>query len=213
MRRLTLALTMVVGLLTAGWAVAQEDGSGQSAANAEGVERAEPAPRSPRGPRGDLVRRGPVRGRWAPNDETRELLAQVMIARVSQELALDDEQTVVLVRRFMDMQDQRREAHDRMRELRRELEALLEAGQDNAAIEAKLAELRALHDAMHEARQSMLDELGTELTAWQRGKLYLFLGDFDDRIRHLLREAHQQRRFGRGGGPMRGGPPGPPPAR
>jgi len=53
---------------------------------------------------------------------TRELLAQVMIARMSRELALDDEQTVLLVRRFSEFREQVRERQRQRAEMARDLD-------------------------------------------------------------------------------------------
>jgi hypothetical protein len=161
-----------------------------------------PPPGGPGGRRGG----GP-----GPDAHTRELLEQVMLARLSKELTLDDEQTVLLVRRFAEYKDE-------MRTLQRDragrLRALDEAVRGNAdadAVEEALEAVLASDARLTDLKSAAYASLGEGLTAWQRGRLYLFINEFEDDMRRLVQQARDRARMGGEGpgmrGPRRGGPP------
>jgi Sec-independent protein translocase protein TatA len=140
---------------------------------------------------------GPGKGHGGPNgrmmnEETRELLEQVLVARISRDLALDDEQTVLLVRRFAEFRERLGELY---RERGRRLRELKQAVRDNTSeenIAALLNELMAIDDRITAARREAMQLSEMDLTAWQRAKLYIFLGDFEGDMRQLLQRARQR---------------------
>jgi hypothetical protein len=149
----------------------------------------------------------------APNEvraraESRKLLEEVLMARLTRELALDEAQTVLLVRHLTEFRDRmlalRRERMERMRALRR----AVKAGQDEAALQVLLDDVLANQRKTAEARQDVLDFDGFEMTTWQRARLLVFLNDFENDMRRLLRRAQERREASR---PPRGGAPAPPP--
>lgn len=168
------------------------------------------------GPQGPPAGFRPKQRRWrgeGPDAGTRELLEQVMIARLSQELALDDEQTVLLVRRYANFREQMRELTKQRNELLRDLKAAVKEATDTGAIEAKLDTVIAHDQKILEAKRDLYELAGTDLTAWQRAKLYLFMLEFEADVRQLLMQARERHGRFEEGGPARGedfGPEGPP---
>lgn len=132
------------------------------------------------------------RRRTGPGQETRQLLEQVMIARLSKELSLDDEQTVLLVRRFAEQKQEivslNRERQARMRALG----AAVDEGKDEDLIEERLAAVRDIDTKLHIAKTATLESLGEGLTAWQRARLYLFLMQFENDMKRLLQQARER---------------------
>lgn len=132
------------------------------------------------------------RRRTGPGQETRQLLEQVMIARLSKELALDDEQTVLLVRRFAEQKQEivslNRERQTRMRAL----SAAVDEGKDEDLIEERLAAVRDIDTKLHIAKTATLESLGEGLTSWQRARLYLFLMQFESDMKRLLQQARER---------------------
>ncbi len=144
--------------------------------------------------------RGP--GERGPDAKTRDLLEKVMMARVSEELSLNDGQTVVLVRRFGEIRSQVAELRRERKLKQRELKEAVKESQDGVDIEAKLNAVLAADIAESQARQDLLAYVGEGLTAWQRAKLYLFIVDFEADIRRMLMRAQERR----GAPEWRGGP-------
>lgn len=125
--------------------------------------------------------------------ESRQLLEEVLIARLTSELALDDAQTVLLVRHLTAYRDRmialRRERAEKMRALRK----AVRESQDESAISAMLAEVTAVQDKYVAARKDILEFDGFEMTAWQKARLLIFLNDFENDMRKLLRRAQARR--------------------
>lgn len=134
---------------------------------------------------------GPGPGR-AMNESTRELLEQVMVARLSKELTLDDEQTVLLVRAVSEFRDQMADLRRQRMQLSNELKGLVKEGKDNDAIEAKLQVLISHDEKTAVARRDLFERASAGLTPWQRAKLYLFMGDFEGEIKRLLKKAQDR---------------------
>ncbi len=150
--------------------------------------------------------------------EVRELLEQVMMARLSRKLELSDEETVLLVRKFSEYRERMREMNQQRRELLRIVEQKVRTGADDTQVQAALGRLRAHDKAMAGLQQAVFDEAAASLTAAQQAKLYVFLGDFEQEVQRLIQQARErfrsghlppgrQGRFGSPRGPMPEGPP------
>lgn len=126
------------------------------------------------------------------NDATRELLEQVMMARVSKELALDEPQTVLLVRAFTEFRDQMAELRRHRNQILNDLKNLIREGKDNAAIQSKLDTLIAHDERVAAARRELYERAGADLTPWQRAKLYVFMSDFEAEVRRLVKKAQER---------------------
>ncbi|HEX71944.1 MAG TPA: hypothetical protein ENN65_01335, partial [Candidatus Hydrogenedentes bacterium] len=139
--------------------------------------------------------RRPRRPDLGPDAEVRELLQQVMIARVSEELALNDEQTVMMVRRFSEFRDQMRELMQHRGELVQGLERMLREGAEGPALEERLGAITGLDMEISQARLRIFEQAGEGLTPWQRAKLYLFVSDFESEMRALVQQAREYKRM------------------
>ncbi len=142
--------------------------------------------------------------RWPkgnPNAATRELLEQAMTARISKELALSDEQTVLVVRSFAEIREETRQLRMKKTELTRELRGLLNNSQDEALIQAKLEGIMLIDADVVNMRLRAFEESSRDLTVWQRAKLYLFISEFEADLRKMLARAKEHRLLREEGGP------------
>ena len=127
--------------------------------------------------------------------ESRKLLEEVLMARLTRELALDEEQTVLMVRHLAEFRDKMAALRRERMALARNLRQAVREGKDEEAIGKLLEEAVAHEEKAAVARREIVDFEGFELTTWQKAKLYLFIVDFEGDMRRLLRQA-QERRFG-----------------
>ena len=148
-------------------------------------------------------------------DDIRALVETVRMVRLSQELGLTDEQTVVLVRQYNETKELAGKLQKERQELARELRELVNTSAPEDALEKKLEQLVAKDKESLAMRFEAYERVSGELAPKQQAKLYLFMGDFEKRMRNLIETARQQFREGRGegtremrlreGGPRRGG--------
>lgn len=152
---------------------------------------------------------GPGMGRpahddWADRD-VRELVGAVMMVRLSRRLGLDDEQTVLMMRRFDEFKEKegrlKKERQEKMRALRAAVEGDAPAADVDAALEALEAHDRVLAQTKFE----LFEQAGAGLSAKQRAKLYVFMGEFENEMRSLVQQA-RRRAMARPDG-FRDGPP------
>ena len=129
--------------------------------------------------------------------ESRKLLEEVLMARLTRELALDEEQTVLMVRHLAEFRDKMAAMRRDRMVLARSLRQAVREGKDEKAIGKVLEEVVVHEEKMAVARREIVDFEGFELTTWQKAKLYLFIVDFESDMRQLLKKA-QERRLGRG---------------
>ena len=129
--------------------------------------------------------------------ESRKLLEEVLMARLTRELALDEEQTVLMVRHLAEFRDKMAAMRRERMVLARSLRQAVREGKDETAIGKVLEQVVVHEENMAVARREIVDFEGFELTTWQKAKLYLFIVDFESDMRQLLKQA-QERRQGRG---------------
>ncbi len=125
--------------------------------------------------------------------KAREMLEQVMVARISKELGLTDEQSVLLVRRFIDFRNENQKLQRERAETMKKIQALVAEGTDQQAVEDALARLRAAGESLLTLRQRQQDAISQNLDTWQRAKLVLFMDKFEEEIRQLLKQAKERR--------------------
>ena len=147
------------------------------------------------GPRGGGgADRGPG---WARED-AREMVETLMMARLSRELKLNDEETVLMVRRIEEFK-QKIGAKKRQRaELAKTLRESVESGAPDEEIQAKTRELMEADRAVAETRFGLFDEASKGLNAAQAARLYVFLSEFEDQMRKLVQRARARAAGGRG---------------
>lgn len=159
----------------------------------------------------------PLPQEWIDRD-AREVMEAVMMTRFSRELELNDEQTVLMMRRIEEFKDEISQARQHRGELVKALEAAVKSGASEADIAAKMNEL-VVHDrTLAEARFNMVDRAGEGLSMAQRAKLYLLMGDFEADMRKLIQKARMRAagktpRRPNEDGPQFDGPPEPDPNR
>ncbi len=149
------------------------------------------------------------------DDEARELLEQVMLARLSRELELDSEQTVLMVRKYAAFREEMVVLREKRAALARDLRAAVKEQAGDARVSELLGKLRAADEDIARARLSIYDEISADLSTEQKAKLYLFIAEFESQLRKWVMRL-QRRRMGMPHeddphGPGHMGPPPPPP--
>lgn len=170
---------------------------GGAAVNAQGPP---PPPPPPGEPGFDAPPPPPGEGRPGPprpgrpgrpegpggDERNRELFQQVMVARLSQELGLNDEETVLLVRRFLDFKEESKQLRRERALLGKALRELVREGDaKNAEIEAKLGELLAVDEKIAGSKRSLYDKLSEGLAPVKKAKLYAFMQEFENELRRM----------------------------
>ncbi|MBI4557421.1 MAG: hypothetical protein HY706_07555 [Candidatus Hydrogenedentes bacterium] len=149
---------------------------------------------------------------WKDGD-IKEMIEKLWMVRLTEQLGLNDEQTVLVIRRAKDHREQLRKLAEQRQQLLRELKESVRAGGPEADIQNKLEAL-AQHDRESVERRWRAFEATAEgLNATQRAKLYVFISEFDNDMRRLVQKA-RERMSGRmmrpQDGPMGFGQPGQP---
>jgi hypothetical protein len=144
---------------------------------------------------------------WRERD-VRELIETVMLVRLSKELELDDEKTVLLVRRFGEVKEQAESLAKQRGQALAELKASVRAGDTDEVIQEKLTKLRDLDTQLATIKEDAFQQAASELTVTQQAKLYVFIQEFEDEMRHMIMKAREHYRRIMGGPPfMSGGQP------
>jgi len=124
--------------------------------------------------------------------ELNSLLETVMAARLAKELKLNDEQSVVMVRRLGDYREQLAELRKKRMELTKELRATIKAGAPDADIEPKLDAIMKLDQETVEIRHQAYNRTAEGLSTAQRAKLYLFISEFQTEMKRLAQVARER---------------------
>lgn len=125
-----------------------------------------------------------------PDDELREMVSTILMVRVSRDLDLTDEQTVILVKHMQEMRDELSklyEGRDVAMKALRDLVADDSATDD--AINAKLQELMSIEEKRAGAKRVAFEKLSAGLTTKQKGKLFVTLQDFEMQMRKMMSRA------------------------
>lgn len=125
-------------------------------------------------------------------EEGRRAIEQVMIARLSRDLDLNDEQTVLLVRRLSELRDG---LHKLRRERNKQLELLAklaESKSNSEKLEATLDSAMQLETKSSELKLKSFEEVSQDFEAWQRARLYVFMQNFDLDLRRLIEHARNR---------------------
>jgi len=145
--------------------------------------------------------RGPAPQRAIPKEignwedrEVRALIEAVRMVRLSRQLGLDDEQTVLLMRRYEELKETIGNYSKERAEVLRNLRDLVARNAADDEIKQALDRLKELDRAILEAKLSALDNAGADLTPAQQAKLYVFMQDFEQDMRRLVERARQFRR-------------------
>ncbi len=148
-----------------------------------------------------------------------EFMAEVMMARMSKELQLSDEQTVLMVRRFSELREKVKNLRKQRADTTRELDQLLQKqNADASKSQTLLRTVMELDDQIVSERRMAFEAISKDLDPVRQARLYLFLDRFENDMRRMIgeaRERFQGRRPNgpppRDGGPRPGDEFGPPP--
>ncbi len=136
--------------------------------------------------------------------ESRELLEQVMMTRLSRQLGLSDEQSLLLMRRFSELREQQQELRRERAEVMRELRGVVKKEQDEAALKQLMERLDGLNKKLAASNQDIRGAAkDMNLTVWQQAKLEIFLGEFEGEMRRIVQQARGGKSAADGLGPDR----------
>lgn len=180
MKMLSVAAAIVVAL-----SAAADNGRivGNDKLDPEAIDAAPLAERAP-----GSVREGES-GDRDRDEDARDLVETVMMVRMSEELNLSDEQTVMMVRRLRALKEEMIGMRRQRWALYRELKDALREASDDAAVAATLTALLEYDRQLETFKQDRLEALSEGLTEAQRAKLYIFLCEFENDMRHLVHRA------------------------
>ncbi len=183
---LVLALSLLVVFPLAVQGQAQE----AQAPAADNMIAPPPSPAPPTSPEGPGMQ-GPLAG--MDEKDTRQLVETLRAVRMAQELGLNDEQTVLLMRRMKTSRDNIEKQVQEHRTKAKALHDAIDANASEADIQAKLDELMALDKKVEDARQKAFEETAATLNVTQKAKLYLFQQEFDRNLREMVGRARERR--------------------
>ncbi|HOQ31169.1 MAG TPA: hypothetical protein PLA12_01515 [Candidatus Hydrogenedens sp.] len=129
----------------------------------------------------------------------REILEQVLLAKVAKQLKLNDEQTVILVRRFNEQKEvlfeKTQQRNNLANELRKQIHDKTKANPKE--LEEKFSRLLKMDMELAELKQKWIDNISIDLPLESKVQLYLLFSDFENEIRKFLRKAYdwKQNRF------------------
>lgn len=128
----------------------------------------------------------------ADGGKTKQLVQEILMARLAHELVLNDEQTVIMLKRFTEYRAQLDMFKKERLELIRALRTSVSAKEADTAIETKLKALAAHDVKVAEYKKNLYDGASEGLSMPQRAKLYIFLSDFESDMRKLIQKAREQ---------------------
>lgn len=137
--------------------------------------------------------------------DVREMIEMVMMAKLSRELELSDDETVLMMRRFSETKERVSELIRERSEAVKALKQILDQDAAEDELRAALDKLMALDKELRETRVRVFDQASADLSLTQQARLYLFINEFDDQIRKLVMRArtrhHAPGEFGDRGEP------------
>lgn len=125
------------------------------------------------------------------DQEIREMVTTVMMVRMSRELELSDEQTVLMVRNFSELRDKLTDLGEKRGKLIDTLRDKVDNHAPDSEIEPLLDQLMSIDDQREAARREAFEKAGADLTVSQRAKLYIFTQDFEWHMRRLIMKARE----------------------
>jgi len=141
-------------------------------------------------------------------EQNRDMMRQVMVSRLTRDLGLSDEQSLLVMRRFGELDDRQLELRQQRLSIMRKLRPVLKQQRDEAALEHLMKELDSVNQQSAASEQTLRSTFdGMNLNVWQKAKLELFLSDFENQIRRIVQQAQGRHPGMAGPGPARPGGP------
>jgi hypothetical protein len=130
------------------------------------------------------------------------LVETIRIARMARALELDDEQTVLLMRRYEEQKAAGAELSAQRGEALKEVKRAVHEEAGDQAIAAALENLRNIDRQLAEWRIAMPARLSEGFSVKQQARLYVFLAEFERQLREMIQGARSrmQRDFRPGAG-------------
>lgn len=148
-------------------------------------------PASPDPPQTAAGRRDGVKsGEWKDKD-IRDMVTTVMMVRMSRELGLNDEQTVMLVRNFANLRDTLGRLSEEREQLIGKLRSAVEKGAPDDQIQPLLDQLMSVDVQREKVQHEAFEKAGADLTVTQKAKLYIFVQEFEGHMRKLIQKARE----------------------
>jgi len=138
--------------------------------------------------------------------DTRDMIEDLRIVRLTKELNLTDQQLAKLLPRFREAQAAHREYPQKRMGLIKDMDDLLNGKASEKDLQAKLSEMERLENDFQSKERETRRELLGQLSVEQQARFFVFQENFEREIRELIRGIKQ-------GGlqPGMGPPPGPGP--
>jgi hypothetical protein len=136
--------------------------------------------------------------------DTRDMIEDLRIVRLTKELNLTDQQLAKLLPRFRETQAARKEFQQKHMGQIKDLDDLLNGRASEKDLQAKLSEMERLENDFQSKERETRRELLGQLSVEQQARFFVFQEKFEREIRELIRGIKQ-------GGlqPGMGPPPGP----
>ena len=181
---------------------------GQAPAPAPPASAPVPAPPAPAAPPVAATPAPPPPPASAHRDEpeanSRELVELVMAVKLTKDLGLNDEQTILMVRKLSEFRDEMGALRKERQQASKELRSAIQAKEPESQIETKLNALIAVEDKTTAFRKEKFAKLGEGLSPDKRAILYVFVNDFESEMKQLIQKV-KERREQLMGGPSVGG--------
>ena len=127
----------------------------------------------------------------AKDKEIREMVTTVMMVRMSRELELNDEQTVLMVRNFTALRDTLSTLSAQREASVNKLRDAVKNNAPDAEVQPVLDQLMSLDGKREQARREAYEKAGMNLSVMQKAKLYIFIQDFESHLRRLVMRARE----------------------
>jgi len=124
--------------------------------------------------------------------EMAQMVEQLRAARIAQELGLNDEQTVLLMRHMTEEREGLQKLHQERRELLRGLRDAVNGGGTEKDVQTKLDALIANDQALQKSKADGFNRIGAGFNAVQRAKLYIAMQDFEGNLRQMVQRARER---------------------
>jgi len=141
--------------------------------------------------------RVPAEAKKTDPENMQKLVQEVMAARLSKELGLDEQETVMLLRRLSDYRTQLSAVQKERQEALRALKTLLKENGPDKEIEAALKRLQAVDAKLHDLKRTAYDKIGTGMNVARRARLYVYCNEFENEMRRLVQKAREKNAQGK----------------
>ena len=128
-----------------------------------------------------------------PETNVRDLAELVMAVKLTKELGLNDEQTILMVRKLAEFRDEMNALKKERQQVSKELRNAIQTKEPEPQIETKLNALIAAEDKMATFRKDKFAKLGEGLSPNKRAILYVFVNDFESEMKQLIQKVKERR--------------------